>query len=312
MEWTKKKRMISCLAVGAFFVAAGACGLTDDDKKKGDPVADATGNIAVTTATEVALGMVDALVSTSGTIVKPSAGTVTALTTLGDKNCGGGGTVDYSETGGTFTANINNCTDENVTINGTAGGTVGGEIACGDDMLPTTMAGTFNGDVTVNVGSETFVFDFIDFGVSTPNISYGPDCDLDGPGAGFTATITGEIKGDTGIDIPGLSSDFDINFGPGSVVVDVLSIIDTNGIKGDGVGRQVSLTVDGTAEINSPCKKGDMTISTVEIIMTSQPSACPFDGVASYSGAFGSATVDFAVSGCDFVACEIDSIGDLF
>jgi hypothetical protein len=296
-------------AVMVFGILISGCGLADDDDdKKGSPVPGATGNLVVTPSAEIALAVMNALLTPPGGGGKPSASGITAQTTLGDKNCGSGGTVDFTPDQPTdmFTATFTNCMDENVEVNGTATGTVSGSVMCDSEDLPTAMTGTFNGDATVDVGGDDMVFDFENLGVAATNITYGPGCDLDG--GSFTATLTGKISSELPIDLPGLDEDISIDFGSGSLVVDVLSIVDTNGIQGDGIGRDVTMTVDGTATVNSPCKKGMVTIATTQNIMTSQPNVCPSSGVVDYTGAFGMDTVTFDGS-CDYVACDVD-IGD--
>ena len=281
--------------IGVLSFVIGSCGLDDDVIDKAlDPVAEGTGNIALTTASEVTMGVMNALLSTSGAIGKPTASNLTAQTTLRDKNCGMGGSVDYEESGGTFTASFLDCMDENIVINGDATGTVSGSFLCDGEDLPTTLTGTFNGDVLVDVGGEDVVFDFDQFGVAATNISYGGGCDL--VGGTFNATLTGKMSGLLA------GETLVLDFGSGSLDVDVISIIDPTGL-GDGVSRTVTMNLNGTITIDSPCEKGSLTISATNV-MTAQPNVCPFSGAASYSGDFGSASLNFDGS-CDFVACEL-------
>ena len=296
MDRTRKKRTFAFLMIGTLSFVVGSCGLADDSKDKAlDPVAEGTGNIALTTASEVALGVMDILASTTGSFAKPASGNLTALTTLRDKECGNGGTMIYSEnqSAGTFDATFLECGDENVVIEGSATGTIGSEVVCGVEVLPTAMTGTFDGTVTVE--GEDFNFD--GFTVAATNIMYGPDCDLDG--GSFDAVLTGAINGEVA------GESFGIDFGTGSLNIDVTSIIDTNGVQGDGFGRQATMNINGTITIDSPCEKGSLTISATDI-MTAQPNVCPFSGSADYSGAHGNASVVFDGS-CDFIACEFNA-----
>jgi hypothetical protein len=295
----KSKALAVVMVLG---ILMSGCGLgDDDDDKKGDPLPAGTGNLVVTPSAEIALAVMNALLTPPGGGGKPSTSGITTQTTLGDKNCGTSGSVDYSETGSDFTATFNACKDENVVINGTATGTVSGSFLCDSEDLPTGMTGTFNGTADVTVDSEDITFTFTNFGVAASGITYGPSCDLNG--GSFTAVLTGDISGEV------LGEDFGIDFGAGSLTVDVTSIIDNDGISGNGFGRDVTMTVDGTVTVDSFCKKGTVTIATVLPITTSQPNVCPISGVVDYTGDFGTDTVDFGVEGCDYAACEID-IGD--
>ena len=295
----KNKALAAVMVLG---ILMGGCGLGDDDDDDDvlDPVPGATGNLVITAVPDIVLGLMNALLPAPG-MAKPSAAGITVLSALDDKVCGAGpGNVDFTPDNpdSDFTATITDCTDENVVINGDVmNGMIGGLDPTCD--LPTSMSGDFTGTVDVD-GS---VFTFTDFGVAATGIDYGSGCDLDG-NASFTATLTGKVENS--------DLDLDIDFG-NSLVVDVLDIVDTDGIPGNGMGREVTMTIDGTMEkLDTLCKSGMLTITTMQNLMTSQPNVCPVSGQVLIEGAFGTETVTYDGT-CDFLACEIDfDPGDIF
>ena len=286
-----------CISIAAVMISGlllGSCS-SDDIKDKiageADPVPGATGNLVVTTVPEFVLALINALLPAPGGAGKPSAAGITVLSALEDKKCGESLDVNVVFTppnpDTTFTAMITDCVDENVVINGdVVGGTIGGLDPTCD--LPTSISGEFTG--TVDVEGE--VFTFTDFGVAVTAIDYGTGCDLDG-NASFIATLTGDVSSDL----------FSIDFGTGSLVLNVKDIDDKDGISGNGEARQLIIEMTGDITVETPCESGSLTIATIQDLVTDQPDVCPFAGMADYSGAFGNATVDFAVEGCDIAAC---------
>ena len=284
------KAIASVMILGFLFVG---CGLDEDDVvgELTNPVPGATADLVVETAPEVMLGLMDAILP-APTVPKPTTANITSLIAVTDKNCGSGGSVTFSDiTDTTFAATINECADENVVINGAASGTFGPLLQCD---LPSTMSAVFNG--TVDVDGQ--VLTFTNFGVNATAISYGPDCDLDGEGASVTAILTGAVSGE----FSGLTLGFD--YGTVGLTVDATSILDMDNIKGNGLAREVIMTLNGTVAIDTPCQAGNLTITTDIALKTVQPSVCPVEGQITVSGDFGSDTVVFN-GDCDRAACAL-------
>lgn len=278
----------SLAVIGFMFSACSSDDVKDKVAGNLDPVPGATANLVVTSAPSAMLGVIT-------TILPNSAGLSGASLTsaVSDKNCGTSGSVDFTTlTETAFTAEILDCADEDVVVDGSASGTFGAMDPTCD--LPTSMNGTFTG--TVNMDGD--ILTFTDFGVNATNIAYGPDCDLDGVGAAITAILTGQIS----MTQSGETISFD--FGTSSVVLDVTSIIDENGVKGDGVGRQVTFTMNGDMTVATPCQSGSLLIATSVPLQTSQPSVCPIAGQITVTGDFGSDTVVFDGS-CDLAFCAL-------
>lgn len=285
----KMKVFASLMVIGFLFSGCSEDDVKDIIASQADPVPGATANLVITMAPEAMLGMMTALLPPSGGLGPTG---FTALSTLRDKNCGTAGNVVYDEVGNDFTATITECADENVVINGTATGTIGPTVTCGLEELPTSMDSTFNG--TVVVDGETLVF--TDFGVNATGITYGPDCDL--VGGSFLAALTGNVSGT----ISGAT--LDIDFGTSSLDVDVTSIVDPTGL-GDGAERVVTMTINGTMTVKTPCKNGSLTIATITPLKTEQPNVCPVSGEITISGDFGDTITQTFNGSCDLVACVL-------
>jgi len=296
MAKMKGMKILGFIAAAGFAIAAGSCGLTNSDDKKGDPVPGPTGNLVATSAPVIAMNLMNLLVvPPAGAPAKPSASGVTALSTLRDKQCGDGGSVEYTEDGSNYTATMTNCTDANVTVNGTVTGTVGPTVACDDEELPTSMSADSGDDLTVDIDGQ--LFEFVNFNAEATNIVYGPDCDLDG--GSFDTHLHGKIKTTLA------GEDMSIDFGSDSLNVNVLSIVDPDPeATGD---RTVTTTVEGEITIDTFCKKGKMTILTVQNLVSTDLDACPSSGQIQVDGDFGTATWDFGAQGCDLAACELSA-----
>jgi hypothetical protein len=291
----KFTRILGLVAVVGFAVSVGSCGLNSSDSTKG--VSEGAGNLVATNSTLVAVGLSRILLNASTTLPKPVSTGITAQSTLRDKQCGSGGSVDFTPDNptDTYEASFADCADENVTVNGSATGTVGPTVECTHadivEELPTSMTGTFNG--TVNVDGQ--VFTFVNFAADITNVMYGPDCNLDNGSfsAHLNGAITTELSGE----------DLTMDFGEDSIDVDV-EITDPTELPGD---RTVSTQVNGEVTLDTFCEKGKVTLETNLPLVSAEGNVCPVTGQLSVSGAYGKSTVDYNGDCSDLIAfCEAD------
>ena len=289
----KMKVFASLVVVGFLF-----SGCSEDDVKdlvagQTNPVPGPTANLVTSMVPEAMLGVVTAILP-GGTGI--GAASLSAQILPLDKACGNGGSVVFTglTDAGFTSAAITNCADENgnIVVNGTATGTFGGIDGTCD--LPTSMNATFDGTAVVEGNTLTFT----NFGVNATSISYGPDCDLDGTGAAIAAALTGTITGSV--------SGADLTIALGSTLnVDVTSIIDTDNIKGNGLGREVTMSIDGTITVDTPCQSGSLVITTIMPLKTAQPKVCPVEGIIDVAGSFGAIMWDYSTDGCSLAACAL-------
>ncbi|MBE9503920.1 MAG: hypothetical protein IME96_07075 [Proteobacteria bacterium] len=247
--------------------------------------------MVATSAPEIAMSMMNVITTPEAA---GGGGAAALALSLRDKACGSGGNVDFDEgqPAGSYLATITNCADENAVINGTVSGTYGATIPCGAEDLPTSVTSTFNG--TIVIDGQTFTFTAFRFDADP--ISYGlVECNLDG--GSFNSVLNGSITTTKSGETIGINfQDF---------VLNVLTISDPDGLP-NGIGRTVTLTMDGMATISTPCKtSGLMTIATVSNITIAQPNVCPTGGQINVTGDFGATTHTFNGT-CDDTICVLD------
>ncbi len=283
MKRIKRGHFFAAIAMVAFGPVAGSC--SKDDVT--DPSAEGTGNAVVTGTVAATNGMVETLVKAFTSGVSASAfaaggqGEFTAQTDIPSfYPCGTDGDVTYTESGSNFTAELDNCADEDVIIDGTLEGTLT-ELTCNNGVnsyqLPATMDAVFNGTVDVDGAVNTFS----NFGMDITNIVYGSTC-TDLIGGSFTAALTGNMSNDV----------LGIDFGS-TLTIAMTDIQDL----------QVTYTIDGTITVDSPCQDGALTITTLSSITSFEGEACPASGIVEYAGDFGTAEVTFDGS-CEFGLCK--------
>jgi len=240
------------------------CGLANKKNDATTPSVSAGGTGALAVSSAVAgvtfvYGLVSGITSAKPSAGKLNAGVIASVfTPPANYNCESG-QINFIGLTGTAV----NCVENGGTV--TANGTtivltpdlLAPTVNCNSNDLPTGLAATINGPVSIG-GVD---FTFTGLGMVFSNITYDGNCKM----VGFDILITGAI-GNSSLDVT-------VNFDAGGVLFNVAIN-----------GNQAEVTANGNASVHTPCLDGSFAMNTTQTIIVPDGETCPTSGSVALSG----------------------------